>query len=70
MTVGESASHSHLFISDSPKNGSSSGSDWFLDVGTIGEKCGKVRETESTGGNQYHNNLSPCLAAYMWQRKA
>lgn len=69
MTVGESASHSHLYIVDSPKTGSNNGSTWFLDAGTVGEKCGRARETESTGGNQYHNNVSPCLAAYIWERK-
>ena len=70
ITVGESASHSHAFYPDSLGNGSSGGSYWFLDAGTRGEKIGVPRNTESTGGNLYHNNLSPCLAAYMWERKA
>lgn len=70
ITVGESASHSHLFIVDTPKTGSAGGESWFLDAGTVGTKCGTARKTESTGDNLYHNNLSPCLAAYMWERKA
>lgn len=70
LAVGESASHSHLFIVDTPKTGSADGRAWFLDAGTVGTKCGTARKTESTGDNLYHNNLSPCLAAYMWGRKA
>ena len=70
ITVGESASHSHLLILDSPKNGSGGGTNWYLDVGTIGEKYGEARETKSTGDNLYHNNLSPCVAAYLWKRTA
>lgn len=70
MTVGESARHSHLFIADSTQKGSSGGDEWYLDAGTIGTQCGKPRKTESTGDNLYHNNLSPCLATYMWQRTA
>ena len=70
VAVGELASHSHLFIGDSQKKGSSGGTDWYLDVGTMGEKCGEARKTESTGDNLYHNNLSPCVAAYLWKRTA
>lgn len=68
ITVGESARHSHLFIVDSTQKGASGGTDWYLDAGSIGKQCGEPRKTESTGGNLYHNNLSPCLATYMWQR--
>lgn len=25
---------------------------------------------EATGGNQPHNNISPCVASYIWQRTA
>lgn len=24
----------------------------------------------SFGNNKYHNNLAPCISAYMWKRKA
>lgn len=26
--------------------------------------------TDDSGASQPHNNVSPCLAAYMWERKA
>lgn len=29
-----------------------------------------VVKTPSIGGNEKHNNVSPCIAAYMWERKA
>lgn len=69
-TVEEMPAHTHPFVIDGVGNGSSGGSDWFVDSGTIGEKQNPNlgRKTESTGGNQYHNNVSPCISAYMFKR--
>lgn len=27
-------------------------------------------ESGTTGGDNYHNNIIPCVAAHMWKRKA
>lgn len=27
-------------------------------------------ELNSVGNNEYHNNIAPCISAYMWKRKA
>ena len=33
--------------------------------GGYGDQAGT---TDGTGGNAYHNNISPAIAAYVWQR--
>ncbi|WP_288802502.1 phage baseplate protein [uncultured Dialister sp.] len=70
LSKGELASHSHSFIPDTTRTGASGGSYCYFDTNTLGNVKGIARETQSTGDNLYHNNLSPCLAAYMWERKA
>lgn len=44
----------------------------YLDPGTIGEKIGaaKMRYTEPIGNDEYHSNISPNIASYMWRRTA
>ena len=72
MTTDEMASHSHYYWLDTNKNGSSTrDGSWFVDAGTLGTKATKApRTTEPTGGNQPHNNIQPCIAAYGWRRTA
>lgn len=44
---------------------------WLVDAGTMGTKATNVtRTTEPTGGNQPHENIQPCIAAYGWRRTA
>ena len=61
-------SHSHDFIPDTPKTGTSNGSAWFFDCGTKGGANGKVRTTEKTGGDNYHNNLQPSYGVFRFKR--
>ena len=44
----------------------------YLDPGTIGKKINatKMRYTEPIGDDQLHNNMSPCVASYLWKRTA
>lgn len=44
----------------------------YLDPGTIGKKinANKMRYTEPIGNDQLHNNMSPCVASYLWKRTA
>lgn len=73
LTTDEMASHSHDYWLDTNKNGSttSSNGSWLVDAGTKGTTQDTlVRTTEPTGGNQPHNNIQPCIAAYGWRRTA
>ena len=72
LTVGESARHSHADIA--VYGTASSGNTTHRQT----YKCDIVDESARfvttgldcmpTGGNQYHNNISPCVASYIWQR--
>lgn len=44
----------------------------YLDPGTIGHKIGedRMRYTEPIGNDEYHSNISPNIASYMWRRTA
>ena len=44
----------------------------YLDPGTIGLKIDKkrMRYTEPIGSGEYHNNLAPAIASYLWRRTA
>lgn len=71
LTTDEIASHSHDYYLDTTKKGTSKDSAWLVDAGTLGTKATNVtRTTEPTGGNQPHNNIQPCIAAYGWRRTA
>lgn len=70
LPVDELASHSHPFILDSPKTGTAGGGTWYVDAGTVGDKNGKTRETESTGNDQPHNNMQPYKVVYIFMRSA
>ena len=81
MTVGESAAHDHVLTTiTEDKNPNSI---VRLDV-TGGNISGAVLSnlagwsntskeyltSRATGGNAYHNNVSPGIAAYIWMRTA
>ena len=71
LTTDEMPSHSHDYYLDTTKKGTSNDKAWFVDAGTIGTKItDHPRTTEPTGGNQPHNNIPPCIAAYGWRRTA
>ncbi|MFR9126623.1 MAG: hypothetical protein ACLVLA_02715 [Acidaminococcus intestini] len=65
------ASHSHVYYLDTTKKGTTENGAWLVDAGTMGTKATNVtRTTEPTGGNQPHENIQPCIAAYGWRRTA
>lgn len=71
LTTDEMPSHSHVYYLDTTKNGTSKDSSWLVDAGTLGTKATNVtRTTEVVGGNQPHENIQPCIAAYGWRRTA
>ena len=71
LTTDEMASHSHVYYLDTTKNGTTENSAWLVAAGTMGTKATNVtRTTEPTGGNQPHENIQPCIAAYGWRRTA
>lgn len=71
LTTDEIASHSHDYYLDTTKKGTNKDSAWLVDAGTLGTKAtNATRTTEPTGGNQPHNNIQPCIAAYGWRRTA
>ncbi len=71
LTTDETPIHSHVYYLDTTKKGSSGESSWLVDAGTIGSKItDRPRTTEPTGGDQPHNNIQPCIAAYGWRRTA
>ena len=68
MTVGELATHNHVYFPDTKKNGTSGGTAWLFDAGTKGTATNVARSTENTGNNAYHNNLQPSSAVYRFKR--
>lgn len=73
LTVGESARHTHVFVHgghplviygqlSAITNGFASGPHWN------GENATTDDQLNSVGNNEYHNNLAPCVAAYLWKR--
>ena len=70
LSVGELASHTHAqYVTANPGAGNyNTRIDYkedALNVNTYYQV-----ETGATGGNNYHNNISPCVAAYLWKRTA
>lgn len=71
LTTDETPSHSHVYYLDTTKSGTTKDKAWLVDAGTIGSKItDHPRTTEPTGGDQPHNNIQPCIAAYGWRRTA
>ena len=62
LTVAEMPSHNHSFV----YNGGGGGTGlWSI---SVGEGIRSTTSTNSTGGNQPHNNLQPYITCYMWIR--
>lgn len=72
ITIRELASHSHIVAKTSAivgwQGNSPEGAYGDITTGTTIKKT--KPETYESGGNQPHNNISPCVAVYMWERKA
>ena len=68
MTVGELAAHQHTITFDSTGHGQRGGDDWYYDIGLAGTNIKSRTPTNNTGKNEYHNNISPAISAYLWHR--
>lgn len=70
IAVGELASHTHAqYVTANPGTGNyNTRIDYKEDALNV-DTYYQV-ETGATGGNNYHNNISPCVAAYLWKRTA
>ena len=70
ITKGELTAHGHNFYLYSSTNGADAANKMmFVDASTKGPNKGSVSWlTESTGGNQPHNNLPPLYALYRFRR--
>ena len=72
MTVGELARHRHETNEDAAGLfegwGNKSKDGWV--TAEKQNNNGDTYRTAYAGSNQYHNNLSPAIAAYVWQRTA
>ena len=73
LTVGELAQHIHAYRTMALQ---SADIDASVDVwrnpayrGTD-EQAQSMMSTLPSGNNQYHNNVSACIAAYVWKRTA
>ena len=74
IAVGELASHRHvgLDIDNVFIFGWDSGTYTGVDFQDFTRKNNRANRltTGYTGGNGYHNNISPCVAVYAWKRTA
>ena len=71
ITVGEMAEHSHTLYgsdSDNPLITHTNYSDAPDSRKWTKNYHNWVNSMTSAGGNQYHNNLSPAIAVYIWKR--
>ncbi len=67
VTVGEMPSHNHPIASYTATGGTFL---TLLDHENAYDYGWKDNVIKSAGGNQYHNNVSPCVGAYLWHRTA
>lgn len=74
ITVGESARHSHADIAVYGTQSSSNTVHRQTYKYDIVDESARFVPTGfdcmPTGGNQYHNNIAPCVASYLWKRTA
>ena len=73
LTVGELAQHSHRLYGADDDNPLQTHAD-YSDVPTIRNWTKYYRtwvnSIASSGNDKYHNNVSPCVGAYLWRRTA
>ena len=75
MTVGELPNHSHTVYTEPNFCAINTGNnnDWKQALANAGTPASGVSYDcyiGAVGYNYYHNNLAPCISAYMWKRKA
>lgn len=68
LTVQQIPSHSHSV--KSYNEGLSSTTKTFIDIASVqgGGSTKNTVNTDTSGGNQSHNNLQPYITCYMWKR--
>lgn len=75
LAVGESAKHTHVFVHGghpmvlygelcAKTDGFAGGPYW------AGANAATDDKLNSVGNNEYHNNIAPCVATYLWMRTA
>lgn len=72
LTVGEMPNHNHEMNEDAAglfEGWGSKSKDGWVTVARQNNNGGTYR-TAYVGGNQCHNNVSPCVASYIWKRTA
>ena len=72
LTVGEMPNHNHETNEDAAglfEGWGSKSQDGWVTAARQNNNGGTYR-TATRGGSQYHNNLSPCVASYIWKRTA
>lgn len=67
ISVGELAAHTHPINSYTATGGTVSA---LIDHENAAAYGWKTNMIEKTGGNEYHNNVSPAISAYLWKRTA
>lgn len=77
MTVGESVSHQHEIITGTSGGQFTTDHKWTASIANVADNTvedissGLVTAGISISGNsEYHNNVSPVMAAYLWKRTA
>ena len=77
VTVGESVRHQHEIITHTSGGQFTTDHKWTASIANVADNTvvdissGLVTAGTSISGNsEYHNNVSPVMAAYVWERKA
>ena len=73
LTVGEMPSHTHT-LHGGDDNPQATTHSYMADAPDSRKWTTNYRtwynSMDSTGGDQYHNNIAPCVASYLWKRTA
>lgn len=75
LAVGESVSHQHEIITGTSGGQFTTDHKWAASIANVADNTvtnissGFVTAgTSIVGNSEYHNNVSPVMAAYLWQR--
>lgn len=75
LTVGESVSHQHEIVTCTSGGQFTTDHKWTASIANVADNTvldissGLVTAgTSIVGNSEYHNNVSPVMAAYLWQR--
>ena len=66
--ITSSFGYEYPLVGENSEGGTKNG--YAFATSAISEKNNKQVLTDSTGGNQPHNNLQPYVTCYMWKRTA